>query len=400
MTGKNGFDRQVRAWLESGPSVLSDTVFDAARAEVHLTHQRRATRGPWRYPMSQSSRLLATALAGLAAVIIVGVGLRLVSSPANVGDRVPSASIQPSISSSPSSPPTTQPAVSFQASFPKLDPVVPEAPLTLLWKVSRPTPSGAATGAPAVDPSGRIWVPSGFDSTFWIFNSSGKYIESWGSRGSSDGLFDFVDTTGGVRQGYGAIAFAADGSFWVADTGNHRVQHFDKNRMFLEALSDVGRPVAISLDADGHLFIDDASRREIREYNSNLFYTLTFAPGVAGPYLAQAGNGWIVTTALPDGRSGFTSYKPDGTYQGSLDVSAICHAPVGIAFDASHNTLIACMTGSDASAQPEGLLRIDEAGGNPRFWSSGGAGIATSVKGDAVYMTYPGSSELRKYSLP
>jgi hypothetical protein len=281
-----------------------------------------------------------------------------------------------------------------------MEPVVMDGELTLLWKASRPTPSGVATGAPAIDPSGNVWVPSGFDSTFWIFNSSGKYLESWGSKGTTDGLFDFVDTTGAAPQGYGAIAFAADGSFWVADTGNHRVEHFDKDRTFLDALPDMGTPVAISLDPDGHIFIDDASRREIREYNSSMVYVLTFARGLTGSYVAQGGRGWIATNALPDGRPGFTSYKPDGSYQGSLDMSAVCAWPAGINSTANDPGLIGCMTGGDANARPAGLIRLDDTGNGAHFWSTGGAGVATTAKGDAVYLTYPGSAELAKYTLP
>ena len=400
MSDSDRFDRQVRAWLDVGPTQLSDFALDAARAEVHRTRQRHALRVPRRFLMSQSSRLLAAAVAGLAAVILVGVGLRVVSNPSNLGNTLPSGSSQPSLGASPSTSPTPRPTFSFQASFPKLEPVVTDGELTLLWKASRPTPSGVATGAPAIDPSGNVWVPSGFDSTFWIFNASGKYLESWGSKGSADGLFDFVDTTGGADQGYGAIAFAPDGSFWVADTGNHRVQHFDKDRHFLEALPDMGTPISISLDPDGHLFIDDASRREIREYNSSMIYVLTFASGFAGPSVAQGGSGWIVTSALPDGRPGFTSYKPDGSYQGSLDMSAICNGTAGIAQSPNYAALIACMNGSGADAQPLGLIRLDSTGNGAHFWSTGGAGIATTDKGDAVYMTDPGSAELRKYTLP
>ncbi len=395
MSDSSDFDRQVRAWLDLGPTLISDVALDAARAEVHRTRQRRVLRVVRRDQMSQSSRLLVAAVAGLAAVILVGVGLRVVSSPTNIGNTVPSGSIQPSVGASPSVSPTPRPSVSFQTSFPKLAPVVTDGELALLWKASRPTPSGVATGAPAIDPSGNVWVPSGFDSTFWIFNSSGNYLESWGSKGSTDGLFDFVDTSGAVPRGYGAIAFATDGSFWVADTGNHRVQHFDKDRKFIDALPDMGTPVAISVDSDGHFFIDDASLREIREYNSSMVYTLTFAHGLAGSYVAQGGRGWITTNALPDGRPGFTSYKPDGSYQGSLDMSAVCDWPAGIA-----DGVIACMSGSDASARPTGLIRLDDNGNGAHFWSTGGAGVAVSDKGDAVYLTYPGSPDLRKYGLP
>jgi DNA-binding beta-propeller fold protein YncE len=410
MSGQSDFDRRVRAWLEPGPTVLSDSVLDAARAEVHLTRQRRAVRVPRRYPMSQSSRLLVAAFGGLAAIVIVGLGLKFISTSSTTGNPILSPSSQPSHTASPeasspvpSSGPTRSPATTLPASFPKAPAQASDGPLALVWKAAGPTPSSVATGVPAIAPDGRIWVPSGFESKFWIFSPTGKYLESWGSPGTADGQFDFVYTTGGTREAYGAIAFANDGTFWVADTGNHRVQHFDKDRTFLESLGDPSifdKPVAIALNDGGEIYVDDAGPREIQQFNSSLAHVLTFASGVAGPYLSQEGHGWIDTDALPDGRPGWTEYKPDGTYQGSIDLSAICHYPTGLGRNPNHDMFIACMTGSGRSAQPEGIFMADESGTGLHFWSTGGAGIAISPTGDAVFVTIPGSPDLAKYALP
>ena len=415
MSGTGDFDRQVQAWLDRGPTVLSDVVLDAARAEVHLTRRRRALGVPRRYTMNQSSRLLATALVGLAAVVIIGVGLRVASNPNNVGNPIPSASSGPSSPASPSPSPspstssgasatvTKQPATTLPPEFPKMAKTASAGALPLVWKVSGPAPATVATGTPAIDPSGRIWVPSGFESKFWIFSPAGKYLESWGSQGTSEGSFDFVVPTATGREAYGGITFAPDGSFWVADTGNHRVQHFDKDRAFLEAIGDASvfdKPVAVALNAGGDIYVDDAGQREIQQFNASLAHVLTFASGVAGPYLNQEGHGWIDTNALPDGRAGWTEYKPDGTYQGSLDLSAVCHYPAGMGRNPNHDMFIACMTGSDPGAQPESLIMADESGTSVYQWTTGGAGIAVASKGDAIFMTYPGSRELFKYALP
>lgn len=400
MSTSGDFDRQVRDWLELGPTVLSDVALDAARAEVHLTRQRRVLRVPRRNPMSQSSRLLVAAIAGLAAVVVVGVGLRMVTGPSNVGNPIPSASNLPSIASA--SPLAASPTASATASlraFPKVPAMASEGALPLAWKASGPAPSSVATGAPTIDPSGRIWVPSGFDSKFWIFSSKGKFLESWGSPGTADGQFDFVYKSGADREADGGIAFAADGSFWVADTGNHRVQHFDKDRRFLESLTVFAKPVAVALNDGGDIYVDDAGPREIQEYNSRLAHILTFASGVAGRYLSQE-QGWVGTDALPDGRPGWTSYKPDGTYQGSLDLSDVCHFPAGEVQNPNGDMFIACMTGDGANARPEGLFMAGATGTALHFWSTGGAGIAISPAGDAVYLTTPGSPDLSAYTLP
>lgn len=408
MSGQSDFDRRVRAWLEPGPTVLSDSVLDAARAEVHQTSQRRAMRVPRRYPMSQSSRLLLAAAAGLAAVVIVGISLRFAAVPGIVGN-LPSASIGPSFVTSPSPSPaasasgTRPPITTLPPSFPMLAKLRPEGPLPLVWKVSGPAPSQLATGAPAIDSAGRIWVPSGFESKFWIFSPDGKFLESWGSNGSAEGSFDFVVSSGSNRGAYGGIAFANDGSFWVADTGNHRVQHFDKNRTFLEAIGGPGvfdTPVAVALNSGGDIYVDDLGRREIQQFNASLAHVLTFASGLAGPYLSQEGHGWIDTNALPDGRPGITEYKPDGSYQGSDDLSEDCAYPAGLTRDPSHNSFWACMSGPGAGAQPVGLIMADETGTGLHFWTTGGAGIAIPAQGGVIYVTAPGSPDLRKYTLP
>ena len=312
----------------------------------------------------------------------------------------PSPSTSPSAgSASVTRPPTT----TLPPTFPKMPTIASNGPLPLVWKASAPAPSQLATGTPAIAPDGRIWVPSGFESKFWIFGPDGKFLESWGSQGSLPGSFNFVVTSGGVGRGYGGIAFAPDGSFWVADTGNHRVQHFDKARGFLEVIGESGTfdaPVAVALNDGGDIYVDDAGRREIQQFNPSLAHVLTFATGVAGPYLSQEGHGWIDTNALPDGREGWTEYKPDGSYQGSLDLTDVCLYPAGLARDQNHNMFVACMTGPDAAARPEGLVMADESGNGLYLWTTGGAGIAIPAEGGVIYITYPGSAQLSKYTLP
>ncbi len=73
MNTMSDFDRRAAAWLADGPSELNDRVLDAALYEVHLTHQRRALRVPWRFPpMPAFTR--ATGIAAVVLVAVVGAG--------------------------------------------------------------------------------------------------------------------------------------------------------------------------------------------------------------------------------------------------------------------------------------------------------------------------------------
>ena len=77
----------------------------------------------------------------------------------------------------------------------------------------------------AVAPDGTIWVADGANSRFQIFDPDGTLLAVWGEKGSEEGQFNFVYAGNG--DGLGGVAFAPDGSFYVADTGNVRIQHFD-----------------------------------------------------------------------------------------------------------------------------------------------------------------------------
>lgn len=87
----NDFDLVARAWLDDGPTRMSDGPLLSALEEVHTTRQRRAVWPAWRAtPMSIFARL-----AG-AAVLVVGAGILAVNilprQPEGVGGRSPSPS--------------------------------------------------------------------------------------------------------------------------------------------------------------------------------------------------------------------------------------------------------------------------------------------------------------------
>lgn len=102
MSTNSTFDNLARAWLDEGPTQLSDFALDAALDEVHLTRQRRAPRVSWRFPhMPALTR--ATGIAAVALVAAVGVGgIYLASNPGGVGsEKTPaptvSATVTPSL---------------------------------------------------------------------------------------------------------------------------------------------------------------------------------------------------------------------------------------------------------------------------------------------------------------
>jgi len=88
----------------------------------------------------------------------------------------------------------------------------------LCWADNLDHPHGIA-----VDISGNIFVTDSGNHQIQKFNSSGKYVTKWGSKGNGDGDFNFPR----------GIAVDRSGNIFVADTHNQRVQKFDVSGKFL-----------------------------------------------------------------------------------------------------------------------------------------------------------------------
>ena len=66
----------------------------------------------------------------------------------------------------------------------------------------------------------------------WIFAPDGTFKGLFGRPGDGPGDFEFTRPACRDCPGAGALTFAPDGSLFVADVGNHRVQKFNAEREF------------------------------------------------------------------------------------------------------------------------------------------------------------------------
>ena len=90
----------------------------------------------------------------------------------------------------------------------------------------------------AWDRAGNIYVADGYgNARIAKYEPTGKYIKSWGSRGSEPGQFNIVH----------GVALDAQGNVYVADEGNRRVQVFDGSGAFKTQWLNVGTPTAICI---------------------------------------------------------------------------------------------------------------------------------------------------------
>jgi outer membrane protein assembly factor BamB/class 3 adenylate cyclase len=280
----------------------------------------------------------------------------------------------------------------------------PLAALKLLWEQSgpaQPTPC-CQTWWPAIDPkTGDVWVADSFADQYWIFSPEGKYLESWGTPGSGPGEFDF-DSHRLNPQAVGAIAFAPDGSFYVADVGNRRVEKFDAGRRFVKAWGSFGagdgqfaEPFGIATDGKT-VYVGDDDRGDIQAFDLGGRFLRKFGSGIFLA-LGPAGNVFASSHAT------ITDYDQAGTVVARFDVAAGGDV-AGLAVDGEGHVYANIQSTVRPNA-PLGLIEVDATGKQIRGWSTGGETIALDPSGQAVYLAnfsttgWPTAS-LRKYALP
>lgn len=148
MTLSNDFDRQIAAFLADGPIELPDRSFDSVRTEIERTRQRGSFLR-WRVPaMSDSARLLTTAVV----VVVAFVGFSVLGSRANLGTAptpVPCATPAAAQSAAASVEPTEAPAPSASESEP---PAAPSGEPSAQGS-AEPCPSPTLPPAPIATPT-------------------------------------------------------------------------------------------------------------------------------------------------------------------------------------------------------------------------------------------------------
>jgi hypothetical protein len=402
MTTDGDLDRQIQDYLRSGPAELSDRVLWAARAQLTTTRRRRARFGwltPWReIRMNQTTRLLVTAGAALAVFVAIGAGILGTASRNSTGQQ-PSGS--PILSGQPSSPTSSSATAPSSSTVyqPPVFPALSASPLAMVWESA----GGTATrfGGPEVAPDGRIWVPSAADNTIKILAPDGKLSETWGPPVSDAHHFNFNIGPDNA----GALVFAPDGGFFVLDSGNFRVERFDKNRKFIGTWGRNGSgagefvsPTDIDIDRAGSIFVSDDRRHDIQVFTSDGTYRRSVAVGTAGPFISANGEGWVTTDRLQDGReAGIVEYQPDGSHGGGYDMTAVMSDTTGITRDQQGDLFIVGLT---ASGDGSALVRLSADGTPTGVWEAGGLGVAVSPSGDIAYVLRSDNATIRKYLLP
>jgi DNA-binding beta-propeller fold protein YncE len=111
----------------------------------------------------------------------------------------------------------------------------------------------------------QLWVADACNHRIQAFDVTGKpeLIACWGSEGPSPGQLYYPYD----------LAFASDGSLFVCEYGNQRVQHFSIDGQSLGTLGGPGhskgefyQPWGIDFDSRGRLFVLDSNNHRVQRY--------------------------------------------------------------------------------------------------------------------------------------
>lgn len=104
----------------------------------------------------------------------------------------------------------------------------------------------------ALSPAGELYVSDGYgNARIHKFSSDGRLIFSWGEPGSGPGQFQ-------VPHG---IAVDPQGTVYVADRENSRLQLFTPEGEYLSEWTDVARPSQVFIDENGDVYVAELGFR-------------------------------------------------------------------------------------------------------------------------------------------
>lgn len=119
----------------------------------------------------------------------------------------------------------------------------------------------------AVGPDGSVYVTDTWNYRIQKFTAEGKFVTMWGKAGTADSPTSFWGPRG--------IVVDKNGNVFVTDTGNNRVVIFDSNGRYLNQFGVVGigsgefdEPVGLAVDNQGLLYVVDTWNQRIQVFQS------------------------------------------------------------------------------------------------------------------------------------
>ena len=163
--------------------------------------------------------------------------------------------------------PTGGEEVSVQVAVRSPGGVVDLLPDKFLFSIGAQAPIGKfmAPQGVAVAPDGTVYVADSENHRIQRFSATGTFLGTWGTLGSGDGQF----------WGPVGVSVGPDGTVYVADTKNHRIQCFSAVGSFVRKWGSQGtsdgqfwNPAGVALAQDGTVYVSDTDNHRIQHFSA------------------------------------------------------------------------------------------------------------------------------------
>jgi DNA-binding beta-propeller fold protein YncE len=135
----------------------------------------------------------------------------------------------------------------------------------VLMRLGKPGVAGSgpdefnAPSATLVAPNGDIFVADGHggntNARIVKFDKTGKFIKTWGKKGSAPGEIDGPHT----------LAMDSRGRLFLGDRGNNRIQIFDQDGNFIDQWAQFSRPSGVYIDKNDVIYAADSESGSVNK---------------------------------------------------------------------------------------------------------------------------------------
>jgi len=276
--------------------------------------------------------------------------------------------------------------------------------------------------------NGDLYVADSNNHRILHIASDGSLINEWGSFGD----VNTSDAPIGTFFEPWGVAVGPDGSVYVTDTWNHRVQKFSRDGRAIKMWGQFGQPSpdfpeseyyfwgprGIAVDSDGRVFVADTGNKRIVVYDKDGNYLTEFGSGGFDPGqfdepvgVAVGSDGTVYVTDTWNQR--IQSFIRVETSDGGLFFEPLAQWDVNGWFGQSlDNKPFIAVDGNDHVfiTDPEGyrVIEFTSSGEFVRTWGDFGggidqfglpSGIAVDPSG-FVWVTDPGNNRIMRFQLP